>query len=115
MLATGTTGRNSVVKIWDTATLRELRSLSGFWNAVTALKFSSDSSLLAISTYQGRFSLWDVETGQELITLGDNSRGDARINDLAFSPDGTLLAGACDDGYVRIWKAARPERAGPSR
>jgi WD40 repeat protein len=76
------------------------------------LQFSPDGSLLAIGTYQGRFSLWDVETGQELVTLGDNSRGDAGINDLAFSPDGMVLAGACDDGYVRVWKAAPPEHAG---
>ena len=109
ILATGTLGRiDAAVKLWDTVTFRELRTQRGFWNAITGLSFTPDGGLLAICAYEGRFSLWDVETGEEVITLGDSRfRG---INSLAFSHDGTTLAAVSDDGSVRIWKAPRPER-----
>src|SRR5947209_20493222 len=35
------------------------------------------------------------------------------VNALAYSPDGSRLAGACSDGATRLWDAADRRRAGP--
>ena len=43
--------------------------------------------------------LWDPLTEQTLATL----KHDATVRNIAFSPDGLLLAGASDDGTLQLW------------
>ena len=45
--------------------------------------------------------LWDAETGQHKATLED-SLTESNIHSIAFSPDGTFLASASNDG-IRLW------------
>jgi WD40 repeat protein/DNA-binding SARP family transcriptional activator/class 3 adenylate cyclase len=51
----------------------------------------------------GTFEIWDTESGTIVRSI-DGHRGD--INDFAFSPDGSTLATAADDGRVTIWDAS---------
>jgi WD40 repeat protein len=88
------------IKLWDAATGRELRTLTGHTANIRATTFSPDSRLLASSGYDALVKLWDTATGREIMTLNGHS---LNVNTLAFSPDGKLLVSGSDDGSARLW------------
>jgi WD40 repeat protein len=58
--------------------------------------------------------LWDVETGQELLTLRgapQRHRDPAFNARVSFSTDGRLLAGSNWDESISVWEAERPNEA----
>src|SRR5205823_834232 len=102
-------GIQSQVKIWDTQTGRELRSIvvpstnPGSPSSTRGLFFSPDGRELAVIPFIGNtLTLWDAATGQQLRAFG-NAAAQAgpydtsaaalnHVNAVAFSPDGHLLA-----------------------
>ena len=56
---------------------------------IDSLTFSSDGRTLAVGSYDGTTSLWDIATGQELRTFSGSW---GWVDAVAFSPDGRLLA-----------------------
>ena len=60
--------------------------------------------MLASASRDTTIRLWDVATrhplGQPLKGHGD------RVEDVAFSPDGTILVSGAEDGTVRLWDVA---------
>ena len=57
------------------------------------MSFSPDGTRLASASANGIVKLWDVATGQELLTLKGHT---SYVNSVVFSPDGTRLASAGD-------------------
>ena len=101
-----TSGDDALVKIWDAATARELRSLAHTAPA-RAVAFSPDGARLAAGAFDGGIKIWDAATGRELHALksSDQSSARRRVNALAFSADGRWLAAAGNDAAIRIWDA----------
>ncbi len=64
--------------------------------------FSSDGAKLASAGADGSVAVFDLESGQELTTVGDVP---GLVAALAFSPDGQILAGARDNS-VSLWSTA---------
>jgi WD40 repeat protein/uncharacterized caspase-like protein len=94
------------IKLWDAATGRELRTMTGHTANIRAIAFSPDSRLLASSGYDASVKLWDTATGREIKTLNGHS---LNVNTLAFSPDGKLLVSGSDDGSARLWDISSGE------
>jgi hypothetical protein len=57
------------IKLWEVATGREVRTLSGHTDFVYSVAFSPDGKLLASGSWDGTIKLWDVATGREVRTL----------------------------------------------
>src|ERR1700730_2488252 len=60
---------DQTIKLWDTATGRELRALKGHTGTVFGVAFSPDDKVLASSSVDQTIKLWDVDTGREIRTL----------------------------------------------
>jgi WD40 repeat protein len=58
------------------------------------IAFAADGKTLAAGANDGTVTLWDVETGQERRSFRGPAGG---YGEVAFSPDGTMLAAARAD------------------
>jgi WD40 repeat protein len=101
-LASG--GDDRMIRLWDAATGKELRTFAGHIDAVNALAFSPDGKTLASTSDDGTVRLWDAATGKERHVF--RLRGSAGVKGLAFAPDGKSVATKGDDGAVRVWDTA---------
>jgi len=90
------------------------------------MAFSPDGSLLAVGDSERTVRLWLVRTGELLHTLKEDVTRDSPVfqlvrslkgggfgtESIAFAPDGGLLAGAYNDGTVKLWDTRTGDLAG---
>ena len=95
--------RDNTVRLWDVATGRELRAMTGHSDQVDSLAFSPDGKLLASGSWDKTVKLWEVETGREARALAGHTRVVASV---AFSPDGKFLANGSWDKNIKLWEVA---------
>ncbi|MEU0812415.1 serine/threonine-protein kinase [Streptomyces sp. NPDC005970] len=97
-------GSGNWVYLWDVRTSALRRQLTGHRGRMQtehALAFSPDARMLASGGADHRVHLWDTHTDDKLATLTDHR---APIRSVAFSPDGSTLAGAGGNEVV-LWTA----------
>jgi hypothetical protein len=88
---------------WDVATGRTIRQCEGQWEKVDgSVTLSPDGRTLAFAGGEGT-SLWDVETGRELHHFAQSAGFGA---DLAFAPDGRMLASCAGGHSIWLWETA---------
>jgi WD40 repeat protein len=115
-----TSSYDTQVKVWNVKTGKEENNLHrpdsdvtlDHAPAVWGVAFSPDGNRLATaSEYQA--SVWNAQTGKELLTFGDhydhvtevNFSPENDVTGVAFSPDGNRLATGSMDGTAKVWDA----------
>jgi WD40 repeat protein len=103
-------GDDGIIRLWDVATRRPVKNLTGHKDFVSCIAFSPDGRWFASGT-GGLFSgnrpmelkLWDAKTWT---VVGDLPGHSFWITSVAFSPDNQTLASASGDKSVRLWDIA---------
>ena len=88
---------SGTVKVWDVESRQVVATLEEDLVVVRSVTFSSDDRYLASSHYNGEVKVWNVSDWELLRTI--QRAGDY---DIAFSPDGKMIAGT-GDASVNLW------------
>ncbi len=106
LAASGSTGGlfNQVpeLRVWDLDTGELLYKLEGHDATNGKVKFSPDGKILASTSFydsEGRVMFWDVKTGELFSIIAIPC-----ASDVAFSPNGTLIATAGWGDAVGLWE-----------
>jgi len=101
---------NRTVRIWDFASEKQVKNLSGHENRVEGVSWSPDGSQIAAgfgnyssdrdATLDGAVYIWDVASGERVDRLWVSNTG---VESVSWSPDGSQIVFGVDDGTVRIW------------
>lgn len=92
------------VQFWDIETRSPLDTFqTNLWRALAT---SPTEMLLAGSSAYGDIVLWDIENKQSVAEL---IQEEDRVIDIAFSPDGAVLASITDDGKINLWSVPELE------
>jgi WD40 repeat protein len=102
-----------LLKLWDIASGRELRSFTGHTNLVWSVAISADGRTALSSSKDETLKLWDIASGRELHSFKGHTDN---VYSVAISPDGrTALSGSCDErdknlyctkGLLKLWDIA---------
>ncbi len=93
------------VELWDVETLAELASFVSFSDYSRAAISPDGKRVVTVFSEPGFSSniwIWDVEEREILATLAGHT---SSVNDVAFSPDGSRIVTASDDGTAKVWDA----------
>ncbi len=97
----------NAVKLWDSATGRELLTLSGHTGWVMGIAFSPDGNRLASTSLDGTVKIWSLTPGQETVTVSGPGAGyGTRV---AYNPNGQEFATNGGDGTATLWNAETGE------
>jgi WD40 repeat protein len=131
-----TAGNQGRVRLWDPRDGRTWAVLVGHDRPVRGVAFSADGGAIAAAGEDGTICLWELPvemlddarktvafipvirpwvkslTITPTVTLANAHRG-ARVNCVAFSPDGRFLVSGGDDGGLRWWNLGGWRTANP--
>ena len=98
---------SGVITLWDAAAHETAATLEKHADAINALAFSADGSILAsVARFEEAVTLWDAVTGNIIDSLEGHT---GSIDTLAFSPTDGLLASGGSGGEIKIWNLTTSE------
>jgi WD40 repeat protein len=97
-------GKGGLMMEVDVATGQETKRFVGHVGTVLGIALSPDErQIVSGDNSSGRVIIWDVASGQQLLTLTD---GGQPIISLDWSSDGHRIVAGKEDGTVQIWTLA---------
>ena len=107
-LASGA-NNDEAIRLWDVET-GILKTTFEVHQSTMFLEFSSNGRTLVSDSWSDPIRLWDITTGQyKTLTIFESNKY-WRIHKVAFSPDGTILAGSVPSFYeIRFWDSLTGE------
>jgi WD40 repeat protein len=88
------------MRIWNAETGEEMKRIEGGGRGI---RFSPDGKRIAASHQDKYVGLWDVASGELVLTLKGHA---APVSRLTFHPDGSRIATASADQTIKLWDAA---------
>jgi len=101
---TGGFGEDTFLREWDLETDREKRILGETEGFRTRVEVSEDGRILLSSEWNGKLTLYDLETGQEL----HHFNSDTVMLDIDMSPDGSKAISPGANGTAILWDLGLP-------
>ena len=94
---------NGAVRLWDTASGRELHRFVGHDYWVSSIAFRNDGNAVATGSWDGTVRIWDFVGNREQNNLKRHGDG---VSSVAFNPDGRTVAIGLFDGTAQLWDLA---------
>ena len=95
-----TGGQDKIMRLWDLATGRCVRTFEGHAKAVECIAWGGDEHLALSAADDHSARIWDVSTGQCLRVLEGHT---SDIWSVAWSPDRRNICSGSNDHTVRLW------------
>lgn len=96
-------GYDATVRVWDTATGKQVRVLKGHTGSTLGVAFSPDGKTLASTGGDKVARLWDTATGKELHTCAGHTDV---VTAVVFAPDSKSLYTGGHERMIRVWDVA---------
>ena len=93
---------NNIIRLWDAATGRLIKTFSGDTSYVMSVAFSPDGKQIVSGSVDMTIKLWDVTTGDLIRTLSGHT---STVRSAVFSPDGRQIVSGSDDNTCKLWDA----------
>jgi WD40 repeat protein len=89
-----------LIRIFDTATWKQITILEGHTGIVSAISLSQNSRLLASVSWDKTARLWNLDTN---LQVGPPLQHKEGLDSAGISPDGKALVTGCQDGNTYTW------------
>jgi WD40 repeat protein len=99
----------NLVNIWSTIDGKQVATLHGHFEVVTALKFFAHDTKLLTASYDGTARVWDVNTGAELRRY---TASGVHLLDVDISPDEKYVAATTNSDSAYIWDSESTTQIG---
>jgi WD40 repeat protein len=104
---------DGAIRIWDSASDKQLVSFPGF-GPLNDAAFSPDGNSIVIANNDGNARILNARTGEITGTLTPSGGGTYAVASAAFSPDGRLIVTTYADGTARTWDARTDKQVSPT-